>query len=173
MIISPGKWFERKFTLGLPPEYLQPLIERLRGTPARLEERLQNVPRERLLYKPESSWSIQEHVGHLGDLEELWLGRIDDFRKGVIELRAADLENRKTREAKHNYRKLWELLEEFREWRLDLVTAIEDGEPDLLKCTALHPRLQQPMSIVDHAFFVAEHDDHHLAAISALLRLQK
>jgi|SRR5271169_3406603 len=29
--------------------------------------------------------------------------------------------------------------------------------------TALHPRLQQPMRLLDWAYFVAEHDDHHLA----------
>jgi uncharacterized damage-inducible protein DinB len=35
---------------------------------------------------------------------------------------------------------------------------------------ALHPRLGQPMTVVDHLFFVAEHDDHHLAAIGELIR---
>jgi hypothetical protein len=29
----------------------------------------------------------------------------------------------------------------------------------------LHPRLKQPMRLVDHLYFVAEHDDHHLARI--------
>ena len=31
--------------------------------------------------------------------------------------------------------------------------------------TLLHPRLKQPMRLVDHLYFVAEHDDHHLAKI--------
>ena len=38
--------------------------------------------------------------------------------------------------------------------------------------TALHPRLGLPMRAVDHAFFVAEHDDHHLARITELLRAE-
>jgi hypothetical protein len=29
----------------------------------------------------------------------------------------------------------------------------------------LHPRLKQPMRLVDHLYFVAEHDDYHLARI--------
>jgi hypothetical protein len=29
--------------------------------------------------------------------------------------------------------------------------------------TLLRPRLKTPMRLVDHLFFVAEHDDHHLA----------
>jgi hypothetical protein len=33
------RWFDRKFELGLPPEAIPEIIERLRGTPARLEER--------------------------------------------------------------------------------------------------------------------------------------
>jgi len=35
--------------------------------------------------------------------------------------------------------------------------------------TLLHPRLQQPLRLVDHLYFVAEHDDHHLAKIWAAL----
>jgi hypothetical protein len=35
--------------------------------------------------------------------------------------------------------------------------------------SSLHPRLQQPMRLIDHALFVAEHDDHHLARITELL----
>ena len=33
----------------------------------------------------------------------------------------------------------------------------------------LHPRLKQPMRLVDHLFFAAEHDDHHLAVIWELI----
>ena len=35
----------------------------------------------------------------------------------------------------------------------------------------LHPRLKQPMRLVDHLFFAAEHDDHHLARMWELLHL--
>jgi hypothetical protein len=33
----------------------------------------------------------------------------------------------------------------------------------------LHPRLRTPMRLVDHLYFVAEHDDHHLARIWELV----
>jgi hypothetical protein len=36
--------------------------------------------------------------------------------------------------------------------------------------TALHPRLKRPMRLVDLCFFVAEHDDHHLATVTRLAR---
>ena len=41
------------------------------------------------------------------------------------------------------------------------------NESDLEK-SALHPRLGTPMRLIDLAFFVAEHDDHHLAQITFL-----
>ena len=40
--------------------------------------------------------------------------------------------------------------------------------PAELARTSLHPRLRQPMSVVDLCFFVAEHDDHHLRTIDEL-----
>jgi hypothetical protein len=33
---------------------------------------------------------------------------------------------------------------------------------------ALHPRLNVRIRVLDLAFFIAEHDDHHLARISEL-----
>jgi uncharacterized damage-inducible protein DinB len=36
--------------------------------------------------------------------------------------------------------------------------------------TAFHPRLRQLMTVADLLFFVAEHDDHHLASITQLIR---
>ena len=39
--------------------------------------------------------------------------------------------------------------------------------------TATHPRLEQPMRLLDLIFFVAEHDDHHLAQVTRLKQLFK
>jgi hypothetical protein len=36
--------------------------------------------------------------------------------------------------------------------------------------TLEHPRLKAPMRAIDHLYFVAEHDDHHLAMIEEFLR---
>ena len=76
-------WFERKFETDLPAHLFPGVIERLRGTPARLEERVRGLTRDQLTRKPHDSWSIQENAGHLGDVEPLWLGRLDDFDAGV------------------------------------------------------------------------------------------
>jgi len=36
--------------------------------------------------------------------------------------------------------------------------------------SALHPRLKTPMRTMDLFLFVAEHDDHHLAKISEIIK---
>jgi uncharacterized damage-inducible protein DinB len=163
-------WFERKFELTFPVELHPSLCARLRGTPARLEELVRRSRRELLTARPNNEkWSAQEHAGHLLDLEPLWLARIDDFLKDGSELTAADLNNRKTHEANHNARPLDRILAEFRDARLRLVQRAETIDPALLARSMLHPRLKQPMRLVDHLYFVAEHDDHHLARIWEML----
>src|SRR5262245_32007095 len=96
------RWFDRRFQLGLPLEAFPEILERLRGTPARLEERTRSIPPRRLVQRFSGTWSIQENVGHLLDLELLWAGRLHDFLQDATHLRSTDLSNRKTWEANHN-----------------------------------------------------------------------
>jgi len=162
-----GLWFERKFDFSFSTDIFPNLCVRLRGTPARLEEMLRDRPRDVLILRRGEKWSIQEHAGHLLDLESLWSARVDDFVEGKSELSAADLQNRKTHEANHNARDIQYFLGEFREARTSFVEKLDALEPALFSRTLLHPRLKQPLRLVDHLYFVAEHDDHHLAKIWA------
>jgi uncharacterized damage-inducible protein DinB len=162
-------WFERSFDFSFPVELHPNLCARLRGTPARLEEMVRGRSPEVLLRKPQQKWSAQEHAGHLLDLEPLWLMRAGEFVAGSAQLTAADLANRKTHEANYNARALEQILAEFRSARSALLQRVEVVDPALLERTILHPRLQKPMRLVDHLYFVAEHDDHHLARIWELL----
>ncbi|HVF72760.1 MAG TPA: DinB family protein [Chthoniobacterales bacterium] len=162
------RWFERKFELGLGPEAAPELLVRLRRAPDRLGEAVRGLAPEILTRPRDGKWSIQENAGHLLDLEPLWDQRLDDYEAGVTELHPADLENRKTHHANHNDRAISDILAEFRAVRGRIVDRIARMSPAELARTALHPRLQQPMSIVDLCFFVAEHDDHHLRTIEEL-----
>jgi uncharacterized damage-inducible protein DinB len=165
-------WFERKFDFTFAVEQYPNLCVRLRGTSARLEEILRGVSRDLLLAKPGGLWSPQEHAGHLLDLEPLWMARVDDFLAGGGTLTVADLSNRKTHEANHNSRRLIEILAEFRTARLSLVDRVEKFRPAVFARAMLHPRLKQPMRLVDHLCFVAEHDDHHLAKVWELINTE-
>ncbi|MGB8321457.1 MAG: DinB family protein [Candidatus Acidiferrum sp.] len=164
-------WFERKFGFTFPVEVLPNLCARLRGTPARLEETLRGRSPELLLAKPEEKWSAQEHAGHLLDLEPLWLARVDDYVQASDQLTAADLNNRKTEEANHNARPLHQILAEFRAAREKLLNHVEELDHSLWARAIPHPRLKTPMRLVDHLYFVAEHDDHHLASIWQLIHV--
>jgi uncharacterized damage-inducible protein DinB len=158
-------WFERKFEFGFLDALLPNLCARLRGTPARLEEMTRERPPQLMLRQPGKKWSAQEHAGHLSDLEPLWIARVGDFVAGAKQLTVADLSNRKTDEADHNARKIEAILTDFRDRRSQLLERVEQLKPEAFRQTILHPRLQQPMRVVDHLYFVAEHDDHHLARI--------
>lgn len=162
-------WFERKFEFSFPVEFYPNLATRLRGTPARMEETLNGRAQEILVRKEPGKWSAQEHAGHLLDLEPLWLARVDDFVAGGSTLTVADLNNRKTHQANHNAGPLKKILADFRLARLVLVTRLGTLESNLFARSMLHPRLKQPMRLVDHLYFVAEHDDHHLANIWELI----
>lgn len=158
-------WFQRKFAFTFPVEQFPNLCVRLRGTPGRLEEMLRGVSRDALVAKSGDKWSVQEHAGHLLDLEPLWSARVEDFLAEGDTLTAADLTNRKTHEAGHNRRELTAILADFRAARGRLLHRVEELDSSLLSRSKLHPRLQQPMRLVDHLYFVAEHDDHHLAEV--------
>jgi uncharacterized damage-inducible protein DinB len=162
-------WFERKFEFLFPVELYPNVSARLRGTPARLEEALRGQSRETLVRKPEEKWSVQEHAGHLLDLESLWLARVEDYVDGKDSLTVADLQNRKTDNANYNVRPLEQILADFRAAREKLLERVSQIDVSLFSRTIPHPRLKTPMRLVDHLYFVAEHDDHHLARIWELL----
>ena len=164
-------WFNRKFPVIEDNGLMLGIIERLKGTPARLEELTRGTSNAVMEMKKNGKWSVKEEIGHLYDLEPLWIGRLDDLVNGLQVLRVTDLTNQKTHEAQHNKTDINTLLHQFRQLRQVFVSnLLQINDEDLLK-TSSHPRLKTPMRIIDLAYFVAEHDDHHLANISSLLLL--
>ena len=168
MTSTQRRWFSRTFELGLPPEAAPEIFDRLRTAPDRLETAVAGLSPEILTQRRDDKWSIQENAGHLFDLESLWDQRLIDYARGATTLHPADLENRKTHEANHNSRPISEILAAFRSARLAIMEKLAHLTPAELSRTALHPRLEQPMTVVDLCYFVAEHDEHHLATIKEL-----
>ena len=158
------EWFKRKFQRIDDNGLLPGIIERLEGTPARLHYKLKSHSEEGRS-SIDSKWSLKDEIGHLYDLEELWLGRVNELINGNDLLRQADLTNRKTNEANHDSKSVKELIEQFSIQRKKLVSALRQCSDKEIEHEAIHPRLGTPMKIIDLAFFVAEHDDHHLAQI--------
>ena len=168
-MITQTAWIERKFEFNFPVGLFPVIVERLRGTLLQLESTVQNIPDDKLSIKKDAKWSVKEVVGHLFDLEELWNGRINDFLEHKQTLRAADMSNAKTTGANHNSKPIDELLKQFIEARNKLITRVKDLDEATASLTALHPRLQTPMRLIDSLFFVAEHDDHEMTKIRRLI----
>ncbi|MDQ2855850.1 MAG: DinB family protein [Acidobacteriota bacterium] len=164
-------WTERKFDFNFPLELFPEMLERVRGTPARLEDRVAQLAPEILMRRDGERWSIQENAGHLLDLESMVEKRLDEYEAGATALHAADMTNRKTYEGDHNQQPITLILAEFRGQRSQIVARLDDFESAMFSRTALHPRLNVPMRLVDMIFFQAEHDDFHLARISELIKL--
>jgi uncharacterized damage-inducible protein DinB len=163
-------WFERKFSFEFPADLFPNFRIRLRGTPARLEDLTRGLDVVQLTHRPDEKWSIQENAGHLLDLEDLWMSRVDDFLAGAEVLTAADLTNKRTNDARHNEKPLEDILREFRKTRLRWVEQLDKLLPHEFSRTSKHPRLEMTMRFVDLLYFVAEHDDHHLSRIWELKR---
>jgi hypothetical protein len=164
------KWFSRTFKFDVPASRLPLLIERLRGVPARIEEKVKGFWKDDLCRRVDGTWSPQENIGHLTDLEALHMKRLDELEAGLPILTAADVSNKKTWDALHNDQPIEQVLRAFRKARGELVTRLEEWNPARLEVSAVHPRLKTPMRVVDLAYFVAEHDDSHLTRIEEILR---
>jgi uncharacterized damage-inducible protein DinB len=169
-MITQTPWIERQFDFNYPIGLFPVIVERLRGTVPRIQSLVKNQTEEKLSHKTEAAWSVKEQIGHLCDLEELWYGRIEDFLSGEQTLRAADMTNAKTTQANHNKKNIQQLIEEFSSSRNKLISKVHDVDETTASLTASHPRLKKPMRLIDSLFFIAEHDDHHLAKISSLLK---
>ena len=130
------KWTDRTFQFTFPVEVYPEMIERIRGTPARLEDRVRSIAPEILTKRDGERWSIQENAGHLLDLESLFQQRLDEYLAGADVLHAADMSNRKTYEADHNEVSIQKILTDFRAQRTQLATRANVGRR--------HPKLSSP-----------------------------
>jgi uncharacterized damage-inducible protein DinB len=163
-------WLEYKWSFDFPVGLYRAICARLRGTPAQLEETLRPLDAATLRRKPGAKWSLQEHAGHLGKIEELWQTRFEEFLRGEKTLTAADMSNRRTSEAGFNDLPLEPVLRGFRAARAATLARLDSLTLADAARVAHHPRLNVPIRLVDLCYFAAEHDAHHLAVIQAMIR---
>jgi hypothetical protein len=158
-------WFERKFIFGLPEGMLPFYLERLEGTLARIKDKTSGVPEKILSEKFDGKWSIKQNIGHLAEVDEIALKRIDEILGGADVMSPAVFEPR----VDYNGLELEEVVSIFEKNRHANLLAYKTlGRNDVEK-TCMHPRLKVKMSVIDLAWFDAEHDDHHLVRISEIL----
>lgn len=168
--MTAKKWFDKKFDFNFGTEQFSLLSERLRNASGIFRETLLSVPEEVLVFQPNGKWSIKENIGHLLILESLWLKRCVEIKNGREKMSPADLNNTATDEANFNDQPLSILLEKFILEREKILEFLDHLKPEDLTNASLHPRLHEPMRILDLMYFVAEHDDHHLFTIKNIIK---
>lgn len=162
-MIAQTPWLERDFAFGQPIGVFHPLLERLRGTPARARELVAGLSEDLLAARVNEKWSAKEHLGHLSDLQQLDDLRLTEFLSHARVLSAADIENRATESANHRRIPVEDLIRRLAAGREELVGRLDALTQEEVAFTAVHPRLKQSMRILDWIYFLAEHDDHHLS----------
>jgi uncharacterized damage-inducible protein DinB len=168
-MVTQTLWLNRNWTFNFDAGMFPVIYQRLQGAVPRLKQLFERVDEDDA-GKAVNGWSAKEHTGHLCDLEELWWNRWEDYKNKKDILTPADISNRRTFEANHNSKSIQQLVFTFEDEREKILNAIYDCDEEMLNRISLHPRLKVPMRLVDYLYFVAEHDDHHLAAIMLLLR---
>jgi uncharacterized damage-inducible protein DinB len=165
------RWPERRFEFGKPLWMLADFLERLRGVTPRVSALLADVDEDLLHRQHEGAWSIVQNVGHLADVEDLWQERLEDLRHAREIYTPADPRRFQEAAERHRSRALPEIVAELAERRRALVEALASAPHTLQRASAYHERLLCRMRLIDCAQFYAEHDDHHLVRVRALLDL--
>lgn len=164
-MVKREAWFDHKFNLGINQGWTQNIMTRIKDCEIRISHHCASITDKKLSIRSGSKWSIKEHIGHLIDLEQLWINRFLQFEKLYPELVAADLSNKKTEDANHNNNSLEELLKEFRVERQELIDTFNGLSEKAHNHSSYHPRLGVKLQPVDLLFFIAEHDNHHITSI--------
>jgi hypothetical protein len=162
-------WFERQFAFGLPHGMLPFYLERLEGTIVRMEKKVAGFPEEILSNKLEGKWSVKENIGHLAQVDEIGLKRIDEMLQGITPMSPAVVPLSK----EYNALPISEVLKLFRTNRTMKLQRYQTLKDENLGKSSFHPRLKVQMNAVDLAVFAAEHDDHHLVRINEILAASK
>ena len=167
-------WTQHTFNLNIDPGWASNILSRVQDTGIRIAHHCKKLTDAQLSYQPsEGAWSIKQHIGHLIDLEDLHHKRLKEFSVLKKELTGADMSNAQTEKADHNKNSIDFLLDQFSKARESFIEEFYNLPVQSLYHKAEHPRLKVDMKPVDLMFFVAEHDDHHLASMMEIIKTLK
>jgi uncharacterized damage-inducible protein DinB len=158
-------WLDRQLTFGLPLGMLPFYLERTDGTYARLQAKVKSIDESVLSTKLDGKWSVKQNIGHLAEVEEISLIRIEEMLNGISPMSSAVFENKQD----FNTQSIQDVLNYFLKSRQQSQKRFRSLSDIELTKSSVHPRFKLPMTPVDLAWFHAEHDDHHLVRINEIL----
>lgn len=164
----PVVWADQKFDFPTSPSEMEAQLLHLSTFPSQLSITLESIPHDKFTVRHDEKWSIQEHLGHLLDLEELPSVRVQEILEEQPILSPADMTNRKTWERNYNEENMYDLCERFMARRAELVEQFRSVPEDQLLNRGFHLRLGRHMSILDLAYFHCQHDRYHHEVIMYL-----
>jgi len=169
MIVSKN-WLTKKWDFNFPVSRYPEFLETLKSTPQKLESLISSLTREKLIHKKIDDWSIQENAGHLITVDELFIGRLEDYLNRLEELRTADITGSSTNKVDYNSWNIQVIVKDFRRQRQKYIQNLEKLDSEDFEKSAFHPRLKTQMRLCDMLYFQAEHDKYHLEIIEILKR---
>ena len=129
-------------------------------------QKVNGVDENLLSEKLEGKWSIKQNIGHLAEVDEIANKRIDEILAGAEFLSPAVFEPKQD----YNSMLVGEVLRYFQSTRKSNLDRYKNISSASVAKRSTHPRLKVLMSVVDLAWFDAEHDDHHLVRINEILQ---
>ena len=164
------KWRDRAFTFEAPAGLFPGFVERLRGTPVRLETLVHFCPKTSMTRRPVGGWCLNEQLGHLINADVVFNRRLDMYLEAAQPESLIDVIKALKEVADYRDDATTELLTEFRRQREAFVRRLEKlDEAQVLKSIEL-PDIKMTMRLLDLAWFIGEHDDQHLAETTRLIR---
>lgn len=163
-------WKDRKFEPITDDGQLPTIIERLDGTEYRLMGKSASEEDYDFNKKTGDKWSVKEEIGHLLQSDRMWIGRLKDILTEKEYLRVCDATAEAVKKANFNSRDTEDIVDDFGETREELLSLFRELKAEDLQKKAKHPTSQNAMRVIDLAYMIAEHDDHHLAKISQILK---
>ncbi|MBS1544304.1 MAG: DinB family protein [Bacteroidetes bacterium] len=162
--MSSLAWFARELTFGKPAELLPFFLERLSGTPVRIDHKVKGFAEDQLGTRLDGKWSVKEHIGHLAEVDQIANRRIDEMLAGKEVMSPAVFEPQD-----YTSWPVLQVIDFFADGRQKNIGKYESIAKEKLLSHSLHPRLKLDMTPVDLAWFDAEHDDHHLLKMSEII----
>ena len=136
----------------------------LEAFPGQLKAQITALDDATLRYKPTGEWSAIENVGHLIDVESLWMGR---FRQMLAaenpNFPPADVD-KLVRRGNYQHKDAANLLHTFAEQRAETVAFLRTLKPMHHERPGVHP-VRGPVTVGSSITILAGHDQLHTAQI--------